>query len=81
MAIFHPYLRNPLSDITGSLNNHQMSKCGEFEMRMMECLEAYGVKRGLTHPRCEALAGDFKECVNKTLSVRVMLLFLIAVVQ
>jgi hypothetical protein len=58
-----------------------MSRCGEFEMRMMECLEAYGVKRGLTHPRCEALAGDFKECVNKTLSVRVKLLFIIGSVK
>ncbi|XP_059472533.1 uncharacterized protein LOC132194943 [Neocloeon triangulifer] len=70
MAIFHPFLRNPVSDITGYMLNAQHTKCAEFEMRMMECFEAYGVERGGKHPHCQALAADFKECLTNDKAMR-----------
>jgi len=69
MAFLQPFLRNPLSDVTGALYNHQLSRCAEFEMRMMECLEAYGVNRGQKESECKALADDFHECVYNKIAV------------
>lgn len=58
-----PFLRLPLTDLTGCLINHQTyDKCGKFEMKMMDCLEAYGLERGKT--QCAELIGDFQECVG-----------------
>lgn len=56
-----PFLRTPFTDLTGSLINHQhYGKCGEMELSMMECLEAYGVDRGTK--KCADLIADFQEC-------------------
>ncbi|KAI9585760.1 NADH dehydrogenase [ubiquinone] iron-sulfur protein 5 [Glossina fuscipes] len=58
-----PFFRLPLTDLTGCLVNHQTyDKCGELEMNMMECLEAYGGERG--KKMCKDLIDDFGECVN-----------------
>ncbi|KAH8409590.1 hypothetical protein KR222_008973 [Zaprionus bogoriensis] len=58
-----PFLRLPLTDLTGCLINHQTyDKCGKFEMKMMDCLEAYGLERG--KKQCADLIGDFQECVS-----------------
>ncbi|KAH8377232.1 hypothetical protein KR093_004330 [Drosophila rubida] len=58
-----PFLRLPLTDLTGCLINHQSyDKCGEFEMKMMDCLEAYGFERG--KQKCADLISDFQECVG-----------------
>lgn len=58
-----PFLRLPLTDLTGCLINHQTyDKCGKFEMKMMECLEAYGMERG--KKQCADLIADFQECVG-----------------
>lgn len=58
-----PYLRFPLTDLTGSIVNHQQyDKCGPMELNMVECLEAYGTDRGLT--KCKDLIEDFQECAG-----------------
>lgn len=56
-----PFFRSPFTDLTGSLINHQTyDKCGELEMNMMDCLEAYGAERG--QKMCKDLVDDFNEC-------------------
>lgn len=58
-----PIVRSPLTDLTGCLVNHQTyGKCADFELDMMECLEAYGVQRGAK--KCDTLIADFQECVG-----------------
>lgn len=58
-----PFLRTPFTDLTGSLINHQQyDKCGEREMNMMDCLEAYGMDRG--QRKCVDLIRDFQECAG-----------------
>lgn len=60
---FGPFFRSPFTDLTGSLVNHQQyDKCGEREMNMMDCLEAYGMQRGVK--KCKDLMDDFQECVG-----------------
>lgn len=56
-----PFFRSPFTDLTGSLVNHQQyDKCGNMEMQMMECMEAYGYERGKL--KCKDLIEDFHEC-------------------
>ncbi|XP_023298087.2 uncharacterized protein LOC111680646 [Lucilia cuprina] len=56
-----PFIRSPFTDLTGSLINHQTyDKCGELEMNMMDCLEAYGAEKG--KKMCKDLVDDFNEC-------------------
>lgn len=58
-----PFFRSPFTDMTGTVINHQTyGKCAEFEMNMMDCLEAYGMNRGQT--KCKDLMEDFQECVG-----------------
>jgi len=38
--------------------------CGKLEMKALDCLDAYGVDRGLKY--CDDLIKDFSECVLKT---------------
>ncbi|XP_055918411.1 uncharacterized protein LOC129950501 [Eupeodes corollae] len=58
-----PGFRSPFTDLTGCLINHQhYDKCGELEMNMMDCLEAYGMDKGVRV--CSDLIGDFQECVG-----------------
>ncbi|XP_067004848.1 NADH dehydrogenase [ubiquinone] iron-sulfur protein 5 [Anabrus simplex] len=58
---FTPFLRLPLTDLTGCVINRQhFDNCGGFEMRMMDCLEAYGMERG--KKKCADLIEDFQEC-------------------
>lgn len=50
--------------MTGAIPNAQhYDKCGPMELRMMECMEAYGLHRGLE--KCGALYDDFKECFTQ----------------
>lgn len=59
-----PFLRNVFTDMTGAIPNAQhYDKCGPMELRMMECMEAYGLQRGLE--KCGALYDDFKECFTQ----------------
>nr|XP_045606252.1 uncharacterized protein LOC123763223 isoform X2 [Procambarus clarkii] len=62
---FAPAFRTPLTDLTGRLLTHQSSpKCADFEMRAMECLEAYGVQRGRI--QCIDYLDDLRECAFET---------------
>lgn len=70
-----PFFRSPLTDVTGCVINHQTyGKCAEFEMKMMDCLEAYGMGRGET--KCKDLVADFQECVGNK---KQMLRFVVSV--
>ncbi|XP_054277730.1 NADH dehydrogenase [ubiquinone] iron-sulfur protein 5 [Macrosteles quadrilineatus] len=56
-----PIIRSPFTDLTGNLGHHQhFSRCADFEMAMMECMEAYGMPRA--EVKCKDLIDDFKEC-------------------
>ena len=60
-----PFFRSPFTDFTGGLINAQhYDKCGEFELSMMECIEAYGQDRGKI--KCRDLIEDFHECLTQT---------------
>jgi len=62
MATLSPVFRTPLTDLTGNLATHQSGKrCADFEMRAMECLEAYGVQKGKTI--CVDYMDDLRECM------------------
>merc|ERR1712002_1288455 len=64
-AHFAPTFRTPLTDLTGGIMTHQsFHKCADFEMRAMECLEAYGVGRGRT--KCQDYLDDLRECMFST---------------
>lgn len=59
-----PAFRTPMTDLVGSVMTHQTgSRCADFEMRAMECLEAYGVQRGRV--RCVDYLDDLRECTFK----------------
>lgn len=59
-----PAFRTPFTDLTGHLANHQYySPCGKMEMKMMNCLEAYGLHKG--KQVCADMIEDFNECVLK----------------
>ncbi|KAG0729004.1 hypothetical protein GWK47_031259 [Chionoecetes opilio] len=56
-----PAFRTPMTDLVGGLITHQSgARCADFEMRAMECLEAYGVQRGRV--RCVDYLDDLREC-------------------
>lgn len=59
--VLTPYFRTPMTDLMGSIYNHQQyGKCGKFELQMMECLEAYGANTGRL--KCSDYIDDFNEC-------------------
>ncbi|KAH9635866.1 hypothetical protein HF086_002426 [Spodoptera exigua] len=56
-----PFFRSPWTDLTGCIHSYQMlGRCQREEMAMMDCLEAYGLDRGLV--KCNYLVDDFREC-------------------
>jgi NADH dehydrogenase (ubiquinone) Fe-S protein 5 len=60
-----PFFRTPFTDFTGGLINAQhYDKCGQFELDVIECLEAYGQDRGKL--KCRDLIEDFNECLTLT---------------
>jgi len=64
-AHFAPTFRTPLTDLTGGIMTHQsFTKCADFEMRAMECLEAYGVQHGRS--KCQDYMDDLRECMFQT---------------
>lgn len=65
MSVLSPPFRIPLTDLTGCVISHQWDgPCKDFEMRAVDCLEAYGLNRGLQ--KCKDLVEDFKECHTRT---------------
>lgn len=64
-TVLTPYIRTPMTDLMGGLYNHQhYGPCGKFELKMMECLEAYGADKGKV--KCSDLIDDFNECRKNT---------------
>jgi NADH dehydrogenase (ubiquinone) Fe-S protein 5 len=64
MSFLSPFFRNPITDFTGPLLSAQTGlRCAEFEMKMMNCYEAYGYPKGMK--MCEAYYDDFKECCTR----------------
>ncbi|XP_026321053.1 NADH dehydrogenase [ubiquinone] iron-sulfur protein 5-like isoform X2 [Hyposmocoma kahamanoa] len=60
-----PFLRLPITDVTSGLISHQIfGRCSVQEMQLMDCLEAYGLDRGLI--KCRCYIDDFKECQMMT---------------
>lgn len=60
-----PFFRSPFTDITGGMISHQLlDRCAKQEELVMDCLEDYGLDRGLRE--CKDLIEDFKECQTMT---------------
>lgn len=61
MQNLSPLLRWPMTDITGGLISHQLlGRCAKQEMDLMDCMENYGLDRGLR--KCKGYLDDFAEC-------------------
>ncbi|XP_025195077.1 NADH dehydrogenase [ubiquinone] iron-sulfur protein 5 [Melanaphis sacchari] len=64
MAFLSPFFRNPITDFTGPLMSAQTGvRCADFEMKLMNCYEAYGYPKGIEV--CQAYYEDFKECCTR----------------
>ncbi|KAF2354004.1 NADH:ubiquinone oxidoreductase iron-sulfur subunit 5 [Trinorchestia longiramus] len=60
---FHPYFRTPLTDLGSHMISHQSGgMCRDFEMRAVECVEAYGTHKAET--LCRDYMDDLFECVH-----------------
>lgn len=63
MTGYNPWFKSPFTDLTGDLMSHQyFGNCAELEMKMVDCLEAYGLDRGIR--KCDDLLKDYKECAK-----------------
>ncbi|XP_018335700.1 NADH dehydrogenase [ubiquinone] iron-sulfur protein 5 [Agrilus planipennis] len=59
-----PFLRSPFTDLTPYMFTHQWyGRCANFEMKVINCLEAYGLDKGRI--KCKDLISDFQECVGR----------------
>lgn len=57
-----PFTRTPFTDLFSHFVTFQRHpECGPYEMRVVDCMEAYGVPRG--REKCRLLLDDFRECV------------------
>ncbi|KAA0197276.1 hypothetical protein HAZT_HAZT002529 [Hyalella azteca] len=62
---FHPFIRTPLTDLGAHMFTHQSgTTCCDFEMRMVECVEAYGI--GQAEAKCKDYFDDLAECMLST---------------
>jgi len=65
MSFLSPFLRNPITDFTGPLMSAQTGiRCADFEMKMMNCYEAYGYPRAME--LCQVYYDDFQECCTRS---------------
>lgn len=56
-----PPFRTPFTDVIGCLISHQwFGRCADLEMKAIDCLEAYGLYRGVN--KCKDIIDDYKEC-------------------
>ncbi|CAH1109725.1 unnamed protein product [Psylliodes chrysocephalus] len=56
-----PWLKSPFTDLTGAIVSHQWyGRCADLELQALDCLEAYGLDRGIK--KCDLLLQDFTEC-------------------
>ncbi|CAH0590073.1 unnamed protein product [Chrysodeixis includens] len=64
-----PFLRSPMTDITGGIISYQLlGECARQEMELMDCMEAYGLDRGLM--KCQKYVEDYSECHRKVKQFR-----------
>lgn len=63
-ATLDPWFKSFFTDLTGDhFSNQYFGECADLEMKLLDCLEAYGMHKGIR--KCEVLMEDFKECVYK----------------
>lgn len=56
-----PFIKTPFTDLAGHvMHSAYGGKCVDFEIKMMSCLEAYGMYRG--KKVCKDIIDDFNEC-------------------
>ncbi|KAF5271756.1 hypothetical protein FQA39_LY08079 [Lamprigera yunnana] len=61
---FSPYFRSPFTDLTQCPISQQWhGPCRDIELKVMDCLEAYGLDRGRI--QCNTLIQDFQECSGR----------------
>lgn len=67
-----PFFKSPFTDMTGAVVSHQWDgPCAALEMKTLDCLEAYGLDRGVNI--CQDLVKDFQECSTRHIeTLRVM---------
>ncbi|ENN79485.1 hypothetical protein YQE_04129, partial [Dendroctonus ponderosae] len=76
MSILTPFFKSPLTDLTGSVISSQWGDgpCRDMEMKALDCLDAYGIRRG--EVKCAELIKNFDECsvkikqMNRTTAMR-----------
>lgn len=62
-----PIITNSLTAILAQTYNAQLSpSCANFELRAIECYEAYGLHGGTKNKICQDYMDDLKECLFKT---------------
>ena len=72
--LFETVFRTRFTDLGATMFTHQkMGKCGDFELKMMNCMEAYGKPLGDT--KCKDLVDDFSECITNAKKVLKLLKF------
>ncbi|XP_028027205.1 NADH dehydrogenase [ubiquinone] iron-sulfur protein 5-like [Bombyx mandarina] len=65
MDTISPFFRSPFTDITGGMIDFQiLGRCGKQEMDLMNCIEAYGLGRGIK--KCKGYIDDYGECRTLT---------------
>lgn len=61
---YDAWWKSPFTDIGGDLFSHQyFGRCADIEMKVVDCLEAYGLLRG--KQKCDELIQDFNECSHR----------------
>lgn len=59
-----PLIRFPLTEILSiNLHSQHENRCNNFELRLAECIEAYGFYKGIE--KCGAVLNDFQECMTQ----------------
>lgn len=62
---FYPFIKTPFTDIGAHMCTHQSyGKCNDFEMRAVECIEAYGHNK--MESKCGKYLADLDECRQRT---------------
>lgn len=61
--IFDPWLKSPFTDFGDLFSEQYFGRCADLELKAIDCMEAYGVNRGLK--KCDDLLKDLRECVHK----------------
>lgn len=63
-TFMEPVFKTPITDLFGiSLHSQNYAACKDFELRLAECVEAYGFYKG--QEKCEPLILDLDECLYK----------------